>query len=358
MKIQPLLLALALCTAPALAGTHVETFSTPANPDGWTWGNGFDSIQPAGGNPGGYLANPNTDTFAPQLRCAPGAPNSTGNYRALGVTDLYVDLRVFSTQFPYARELSVILTDDNGTPGDPSDDASVYRMTGQQVPQVAEGWKSFLISVPSAHAHLPAGWQVLNGAGTADAVWNQVITNVREVRYFFGDPTFFFIFDLWSVGADNLATVTPQISYICAALTTSVPCPCANDGVGLQGCANSTGAGAVLDLAGSTSVAANDLSFSAHNLPPSSSVLLFQGTSAIGPNAFGDGQRCAGGTVRRLGIRTASATGSASWGPGLATLGAWAPMTTRHFQAWYRNVIGPCGSGFNLSSGRSVTFTP
>jgi hypothetical protein len=29
-----------------------------------------------------------------------------------------------------------------------------------------------------------------------------------------------------------------------------------------------------------------------------------------------------------------------------------------HFQAWYRNVVGPCGSGWNLSSARSISFTP
>jgi hypothetical protein len=268
-------------------------------------------------------------------------------------------VRVVSTQFPFARELSLILHDDNGTPGNFADDASVYFMSGVQAPQPAEGWRNATVSVPSAHSSMPAGWQVLDGSGTPDQIWNRVITNVRQVRWFFGDPTNFFIFDIWSVGADNARIERAQASngYLCTSLSAGASCPCANPGEGLQGCDNSTGAGAVLELAGSTSVAADALTFSAFNLPPNTSALLFQGTASTAAATFGAGLRCAGGAITRLGVRTASASGSAVWGPGLAALGGWTPNTSRVFQAWYRNLAGPC-STFNLSSARLVDFAP
>jgi hypothetical protein len=31
-----------------------------------------------------------------------------------------------------------------------------------------------------------------------------VIQNVSRVQFFYGDPTFFFIFQQWEVGADNI----------------------------------------------------------------------------------------------------------------------------------------------------------
>ena len=31
---------------------------------------------------------------------------------------------------------------------------------------------------------------------------------------------------------------------------------------------------------------------------------------------------------------------------------------TVHFQGWYRDPAGPCGSGFNLTNGYSVVFVP
>ena len=34
------------------------------------------------------------------------------------------------------------------------------------------------------------------------------------------------------------------------------------------------------------------------------------------------------------------------------------PGETWHFQGWYRDPFGPCGSAFNISNAVSVTFTP
>ena len=34
------------------------------------------------------------------------------------------------------------------------------------------------------------------------------------------------------------------------------------------------------------------------------------------------------------------------------------PGDTWHFQRWYRDPAGPCGSGFNLTNGLALTFVP
>jgi hypothetical protein len=136
-------------------------------------------------------------------------------------------------------------------------------------------------------------------------------------------------------------------------------CPCGNGGGAGEGCANSTGSGAVLAAAGSASVAADDLTFAASSLPAGQPVLLFSGLNAVNGGAgtvFGDGLRCAGGSVVRLGVQSATG-GAAAWGPGLSVVGGWTSGDTRRFQAWYRDPSGsPCGSNFNLSNGLEVVF--
>ncbi|MCB9914258.1 MAG: hypothetical protein H6828_03790 [Planctomycetes bacterium] len=140
------------------------------------------------------------------------------------------------------------------------------------------------------------------------------------------------------------------------------PCPCGNEVTEPEGCHHSGGVGARLSPGGTTSVASDDLTFHGTQLLPNQPGLLFAGQNAVNGGAgaiFGDGLRCAGGTVRRLGVRTADAAGASSWGPGLGAPGGWAAGDTRRFQVWYRDPVNsPCGSAFNLSHGVEVTFTP
>ncbi len=140
-------------------------------------------------------------------------------------------------------------------------------------------------------------------------------------------------------------------------------CPCGNQGGAGEGCANSTGAGAGLATSGSASVVADDLVFQGQNLVPGQPVLLFRGLNAVnGGNGipFGDGLRCAGGQVTRLGVRVANGSGGATWGPGLATQGGFTSGSVLRFQGWYRDpgVGSPCGAGFNLTHGFEVSFNP
>lgn len=137
-------------------------------------------------------------------------------------------------------------------------------------------------------------------------------------------------------------------------------CPCGNEDP-LAGCAGSSGLGALLAACGSGSVLTDDGTFRASGLPSGQPALLFAGLNSVNGgvgNPLGDGLRCAGGQVRRLGVRFADSTGHAYWGPGLATQGQWTAGDTRHLQAWYRDPSSPCGQGFNTTNGIRVQFEP
>lgn len=138
-------------------------------------------------------------------------------------------------------------------------------------------------------------------------------------------------------------------------------CPCINQGIASTGCANSLGVGASLEGTGTDGIANDDLVLEAAQLPFGGPGLLYYGTSTVNGGlgaVFGDGLRCVGGALVRLGVQFADAIGNAEWGPGYAAQEGWAPGDTRYFQVWYRDVSGPCGSGWNLTNGLQITFTP
>lgn len=144
----------------------------------------------------------------------------------------------------------------------------------------------------------------------------------------------------------------------CSGDGSATACPCGNTST-QGGCANSTGDGGLLTAFGSASVSADDLAFDATGLIPGQPVLLFVGNNAVNSaagNPFGDGLRCAGGGVRRLGVRFCDSGGSASWSAGLGASGGWAAGDIQRFQGWYRDASGPCGATFNLTQGIELTF--
>jgi len=208
MKLTAFLVALALLVVSAQAQqcgtTHVTDFTTSLA-GGWSWGGPADSTPPTGGFPFDYRRTDGIDTFAPNLRTS-GASVFTGDYRALGVSALGVDLRSFAIDFPSScqRPLSLVLHNDNGTPGNFADDTFVYFVGPDDILCVDGLWRSYSVDVPSQSSTLPAGWAVDPNATVApDVVWNRVIGAVTQVGWFFGDPTYFFIFQMWTVGADN-----------------------------------------------------------------------------------------------------------------------------------------------------------
>jgi hypothetical protein len=77
---------------------------------------------------------------------------------------------------------------------------------------------------------------------------------------------------------------------------------------------------------------------------------------------FGDGLRCAAGTITRLATKpvlSGSATYPAGSDPSVSVRGLLPPAGgTRHYQVWYRNAAAFCTlSTFNLTNGLTVTWS-
>jgi len=98
---------------------------------------------------------------------------------------------------------------------------------------------------------------------------------------------------------------------------------------------------------------------------PNSSVLYFQGTtqqSAGSGAVFGDGLRCAAGSVIRLGTKV-NTGGSSQYpvgvDPKISVKGLVAAGNVRTYQCWYRNAAAFCNAEtFNLSNGIQITWAP
>lgn len=132
------------------------------------------------------------------------------------------------------------------------------------------------------------------------------------------------------------------------------------------GAPNAVGPGATLRASGSTSVVANDLAFRVSGLPPSTSAILFYGGDTASVPA-GNGTRCVGpgsAGLFRATVAFANASGELQLPLDLTTspFSAGASRidagSTWYFQAWYRDVGGPLGATFNLTSAASVLFCP
>ncbi|MCY2958896.1 MAG: hypothetical protein NTY35_01930 [Planctomycetota bacterium] len=142
-------------------------------------------------------------------------------------------------------------------------------------------------------------------------------------------------------------------------------CPCANASAPIEqaGCASSFGTGGRLMAQGTSSIAADTLVLRGASMP-NSSALYFQGTSQQSGGAgvaFGDGLRCAGGVVIRLGTKS-NASGASQYpmagDPSISSRGLVTGPGSRTYQVWYRNSAAFCTSStFNLSNGLLVTWS-
>jgi len=133
-------------------------------------------------------------------------------------------------------------------------------------------------------------------------------------------------------------------------------CPCGNDGSGGGGCANSAGTGAVLDAVGNADVAQDTVVLTATGAPAGVPGLFFSGPTAQMGTLFGDGLRCAGGQLTRLGVVITDGSGDASSQGSLSVQEGLIGGESRSYQFWYRDVTGPCGMGFNLTNGYVVQW--
>jgi hypothetical protein len=199
---------LAVCGIAAGQTTRTETFENGSNLAGWTTYGPGESIASTGGNPTWHLRSEGLDTFAVRLDSEDGLASAfTGDYAGRNVTALGLDAIVTHVDFSAGgRPMTLVLCNNMGTPGDASDDLCVY-IAGAIIPQPGEGWKSYSFVVPSQSTVLPPDWRVLTFGQTTltdDQIWDLVIHDVDYVEWFWADPEFFYIFQMWDVGVDNI----------------------------------------------------------------------------------------------------------------------------------------------------------
>jgi len=309
------LLGLLALSATAASQATVETFTGGSNEGGWTWDIPCESILSSGGNPGHYLGQSCLDTFACQPRTTDSSSTFCGDWRGRRVEYFGVDLITTHVNFPFQRELHLILS--NGS-------QAVFLGHGEAdgVPQIADGWKSLDFVIDSQSATLPAGWEVFSGTGNDDADWSSVITNVTEVRLFYGYPFDFFVFDQWFTGMDNVRI---------------------GEGLGAVYChstPNSTGGEAGVVVTGSDGVADDLLFLTAHRLPLHEfGYFITSRTQGFISNPGGSsGNLCVGGSIVRFVNQVAS-----SGGAGVMSVRvdlAFPPVLageTWNFQGWSRD---------------------
>jgi hypothetical protein len=158
----------------------------------------------------------------------------------------------------------------------------------------------------------------------------------------------------------------PASTSFCLGDGSGSACPCGNVSSPSEaaGCASSLGIGGKLASSGLSEIGADTMTLLGTNMP-NASALYFQGTTPVSSGAgsvFGDGLRCAGGTVTRLGTKTNSGGASlypTMGDPRLSVRGGVTTPGTRTYQAWYRNAAAFCTSAtFNLTNGLFVTWSP
>jgi hypothetical protein len=168
--------------------------------------------------------------------------------------------------------------------------------------------------------------------------------------------------DVWM---NQLLQPTSSTPY-CFGDGTGTACPCGNNSAAGddEGCLSTMGTGGRLRGSGQASVASDTFQLAGSRMP-NSSVLYFQGDSQIAGGlgvVFGDGLRCATGSVKRLVTKT-NANGASLYPEGaeapISVTGAVSSGATRNYQGWYRNAPNFCNpETFNLTNGVSVVWSP
>jgi hypothetical protein len=147
-------------------------------------------------------------------------------------------------------------------------------------------------------------------------------------------------------------------------------CPCGNTGTLGRGCQNSVATGgARMTGSGNPSLSSDTVVLSTIGELPTALTVFIQGDVAVAPATFGDGLRCAGGTLKRLFVKSASGGAASAPGGGDPTISARAaalgapiaPGSTRHYLINYRDSSptfcpDPPGYTFNSSNGLTVQW--
>jgi len=137
-------------------------------------------------------------------------------------------------------------------------------------------------------------------------------------------------------------------------------CPCGNFG-SIFGCINSTGAGGVLTRLSNLVAEPPNLQLGTFFIAPGSTSVLMSAASVLPSGVFstlGDGTLCLQGQLQRVETKSAGLSGSVIFSTGLDVSTGWLPGETRAFQTWYRDPLGPCGSGSNVTNAWHMYWIP
>jgi hypothetical protein len=273
-------------------------------------------------------------------QAAPISDPGTGGFGSLGFVP------ATSTMYLADTTLDQLLTIDRTT--------GATTVIGPYGPGAAAGAQ---IGIAMAY-HPQFGMYAVNNTGT-DSLWS--IDLATGTATLVANLTTGNVISLAFVGSAG-----PPGTTFCAGDGSGTACPCANEsavGAG-EGCLSSLGVGGKLADSGLASLSSDTVTLLGTNMP-NSSALYFQGTTQQAGGLgvmFGDGLRCAGGTIIRLGTLT-NVGGASQYPPvGVPSVSVKGNITapgTRTYQVWYRNAAAFCTpSTFNLTNGRELTWSP
>jgi hypothetical protein len=171
--------------------------------------------------------------------------------------------------------------------------------------------------------------------------------------------------DSW--GLDDVEFGSLNLGVFCFGDGSGQSCPCGNNSaVGDKvGCLSSIGTGGKLRYSGVPSTTADSVVLIATDMPVSSA-LFYQGTTQTSGGAgavFGDGLRCASGSITRLGAHSTPG-GMAHYPDGtdspVHVHGGVSAGDVRTYQTWYRNANPSFCTPltFNLTNGLQLTWGP
>lgn len=201
--------------------TFVETFDGHRNTGGWSFYTVHGPVyEKDGGNDGGYLHDDNLRSFAPHPGTEVGVESIfTGDYREKKVTSLGIDLRSIDYDYDItSRYLTLVISNDNGTPEYFEDDWGAYMIGDVTLPSKyvssltslddnEPGWVSYDFEINSQTSELPEGWSFIRwyqvGAEMPSGSWTKLMQNVSYIEFHYGDPMLYYILQNFDLGLDN-----------------------------------------------------------------------------------------------------------------------------------------------------------
>ncbi|MBX3366553.1 MAG: hypothetical protein KF912_04475 [Phycisphaeraceae bacterium] len=218
LRLMATLAAVGTFPALALAGPvlHTENFEG-ADYQGWLV-NGNDMIF-SGLETGRYMGIPFDTFWGAHLSNTDASNPLIGDVsRHGGALRVQVDVRTFALRNFFGNRISpsyfplVLQLTDIGDPNDFEDDVSVY-LIGGSLPTEGAGWQTRTFTIPDpTSAFLPPGWA---GTGYEDSetgelrlpdgrTYADVLASVDDVRITTFVPGYFYGFNFWEVGFDNI----------------------------------------------------------------------------------------------------------------------------------------------------------